>query len=104
MATERSLLLWKAEPIFSKFGLFYGCVPRVMSNSILSVQLLHDAENTRRYVERCGYQQTENHKMPPTAILGIYLHKPNAGSLTWTIATAFRSGWVLLILLESFSQ
>ena len=70
----------------------------------LSVQLLRGPENTCRYVDRCGYQQTKNNlrsKMPPTANLRIFLHKPTAGSLTWT---AFPRGWVPRVPLETFLQ
>ena len=73
-------------------------------SSKLSVQLLRGTENTCRYVDRCGYQQTKNNlcsKMPPTANLRIFLHKPIAGSLTWT---AFPRGWVPLVPLETFLQ
>ena len=40
-------------------------------------------------------------KMLPAANLRIFLHKPIAGSLTWT---AFPRGWVPLIPLETCLQ
>ena len=75
----------KVQPIFF-LALFRVC-SRAIFASKLSVQLIRGTENTCRYVERCGYQQTKNNfcsNMPPTANLRIFIHKPIARSLTWT--------------------
>ena len=94
----------RSSRFFSNFELFFGCVPPAIFASKLSVQLLRGTESTSRYVDRSGYQQTKNNlcsKMPPTANLRIFLHKPIAGSLTWT---AFPRGWVPLVPLEAFLE
>ena len=72
--------------------------------SKLSVQFLRGTYNTCRYVDRCGYQQTKNtlcSKMPPTANLRFFLHKPIAGSLTWT---AFPPGLFCSFHLKHFCK
>ena len=54
------------------------CSPAIFASKF-SVQLLRGTENTCKYVDRCGYQQTKNNlcsKMPPTANLRTFLHKP----------------------------
>ena len=88
---------------FQLTAFFSGVFPSDFASK-LSVQLLRGTENTSRYVNRCGYQQMKNNvcsKMPPTANRRIFLHKPIAGSLTWT---AFPRGWVPLVPLEMFLQ
>ena len=89
---------------FFQLWAFFRVCSRAIFASKLSVQLLRVTENTSRYVDRWGYQQTKNNlcsKMPPTANLRIFLHKSIAGSLTWT---AFPRGWVPLVPLETFLQ
>ena len=88
---------------FLTLRFFRVCSPAIFASK-LSVELLRGTENTSRYVDRCGYQQTKNNlcsKMPPTANLRIFLHKPIAGSLP---LTSFHRGWVPLVPLETFLQ
>ena len=82
---------------------FFRVCPSAIFASKLSVQLLRGTENTSRYVDRCGYQQKNNlcSKMPPTANLRIFLHKPIAGSLTWT---AFPAGGFRSFRLQRFGK
>ena len=88
---------------FPTLSFFSGVFPSVFCFET-ERSAFRGTENTSRYVDRCGYQQTKNNlcsKMPPTANLTIVLHKPIAGSLTWT---AFPRGWVPLVPLETFLQ
>ena len=93
----------RSSRFFPTLSFFRVCSPAIFASK-LSVQLLRGTENISRYVDRCGYQQTKNNlcsKIPPTANLRIFLHKPIAGSLAWT---AFPRGWVPLVPLETFLQ
>ena len=93
----------RSSRFFPTLSFFSGVFPAIFASK-LSVQLLRGTENTSRYADRCGYQQTTKNvcsKMPPTANLRIFLHKPIAGSLTWT---AFPRGWVPPVALETFLQ
>ena len=93
----------RSSRFFPTLSVFRVCSPAIFASK-LSVQLLRGTENTCRYMDRCGYQQTKKNlcsKMPPTANLRIFLHKPIAGSLTWTV---FPRGWVLLVPHETFLQ
>ena len=56
--------------------------PDVFFHRSLWIPLRWRTENIRRYVDLTGYLQFQSglcSKMPPTAILSIFLHKPIAG-------------------------
>ena len=67
---------------FFNFELSHGVVPGSFFHRSLWIPLRWGTENIRRYVDFTGYLESKSglcSKMPPTATLSIFLHKPKAG-------------------------
>ena len=67
---------------FLKFELSRGVVPGCFFHRSLWIPLRWGSENIHKYVDLTGYLQLKSSvcsKMPPTAVLSIFLHKPMAG-------------------------
>ena len=76
------------------------CCSRIFFHRSLWIPLRWGTENIRRYVDLTGYLKSKSglcSKMPPTAILSIFLHKPMAGP---HCRTGFLRGAVPRLFLE----
>ena len=83
---------------FLKLWALPPCCSQMFFHRSLWNPLRWGAENIRRYVDLTGYLQLKSglcSKMPPRAVLSIFLHKPKAGP-------HYRTGFLRSVVLHRF--